>query len=136
MSKIDVLITMPHTKFTILISVSLLLLFCGCNHNTNIKNTLKDFTGSTITIPSDLEFYYYQHSQPINSKRLRPLIFIIYLSPEECIGCAINNLPRYEALYNECREKNISFIPIISPAKDEVELIKYYIDECECPFPV
>ncbi len=128
---------MPYNKFATLISISFFLLpLCGCNHNANLKSTLKDFTESTINIPQDLEFYYYQYSKPINNSRLKPYIYVIYLSPEECIGCSINNLPKYEILFNECKEKNISFIPIISPVKDEIELIKYYIDESECPFPV
>ena len=61
---------MPYNKFATLISISFFLLpLCGCNHNASLKSTLKDFTESTINIPQDLEFYYYQYSKPINASR-------------------------------------------------------------------
>lgn len=116
--------------------LAVIILFSGCNRNAELKRILTDFNKTTITIPDDMEMYFKDYSRTIKTERLKPYIFVIYISPEECIGCAISNIAKYETIESKCKENKISFLPIISPVKEEIELMKYYIDEAECQFPV
>lgn len=123
-------------RLNLILLLILAAFICGCNQNKDLKRTLERFTSSTINIPDDIECYIYGHSKPINKGRIKPYIFVLFYPPQECLGCAANNLPHYETLRDECYEHNISFIPVFSPHKNDIELIKYYIDESECPFPI
>lgn len=116
--------------------ISIVIFLCGCNQNSDLKKAIKEMTESTICIPEDMELYHDGCSIPLRTNLLKSHIFIVFLSPDECIGCAISNLHGYEDLRDTCIKNNISFMPIISPSKDDIELAKYYIDESECSFPV